>query len=151
MQLVRLAQGSHMHRWQDTEQASVGYQDLWAVLFCTPSGDFGLGDKPCRQPKPCCCTEKCSVCLCKTLLLWLWVLWRRSEEPVMWAKDFSCNLCGKLIAVDYKPSAILLICNTGQQPLKRAVLDPAPKAQNSHIIEQHGMELLKKQIACPPG
>lgn len=53
----------------------------------------------------------------------------------MWAEDLSCNLCGKSILADYKPSAILLICNTEQQrPFERAALHPAPRAQNSHII-----------------
>lgn len=69
----------------------------------------------------------------------------------MRAKDFSCNLCGKLIAVDYTPRAVLLICHTGQQPFKRAVLHPAPQAQNSHITEQQGMALFEKQMGCRPG
>lgn len=124
---------------------------LGSLLLHSPVVTLAWGTKPCKHPKPWCCTEKSSVCLCKTSGLGLWVLWKRSEQPVMWAKDLPCNLCGKLIAVDYKPSAILLICNTGQQPFKRAVLHPAPQAQYSHIIEQHGTGLFKKQIGCTSG
>lgn len=117
-------------------------------LLHFPVVTLAWGTEPCRLSNPCCCSENSTVQDISTMALGA-VKEIRGACDV--GKDFSCNLCGKLIAVDYKPSAILLIHNTRQQPFKRAALHPAPQTQNSHIIEQHDMELFKKQIGFEPG
>lgn len=140
--------------WHSGHTCRTQSSSLWdtsdsGMSSALPSVTLAWGTELCRHPIPV-AAQKRALCVCARCWCCGFGCCEK-EEPVMWAKDFSCNLCGKLIAVDYKPSAILLICNTGQQPLKRAVLHPAPQAQNPHIIEQHGMGLFKKQIGCTPG
>lgn len=137
---VSLAQG-----WQEPSLHAkiAGHRAGFCETALTPSYSLlhsqvvplAQGTEPCRHLKPHVCTEK-KLCECaRHWQPWLCALRKGSEGPVMWAEDFSCNLCGKLIVVDYKPSATLSICNTEQQQLfKRAALHPAPQAQNSHVI-----------------
>lgn len=121
-----------MQRLQGAERVSVG--------LLTPGHSQAVtlaqGTEPCRHLKPWLCIET-KLCKCACARHWhlrLSAPRKGSGEPVMWAEDFSCNLCGKLIFADYEPSAILLIFNTEQQPFKRAAWHPAPQAQNSHVI-----------------